>query len=305
MEFNNYHIPVLLDEVINALNLKPEQTVVDATFGGGGHSREIAKKIGNGTLVCIDQDREALANGGIRGVRTELVHDNFSNINGVLKDLGIDKVDAILADLGVSNHQIDTPERGFSYTKDAPLDMRMDMGQQRTAWHVVNQYKTENLERIIRDYGEERYAKRISEAITKARPIETTLQLAKVIQNAVPGNYYQTGGHPAKRTFQAIRIAVNDELAILEKFVKDATNCLKPKGRLAIITFHSLEDRIVKQTMKHLATECICPPKTPKCICNHHATLKILTKKPTEATETEQKANPRSQSAKLRTAEKI
>ena len=308
MEFK--HIPVLVDEIIEGLNLTSNKIIVDATVGGGGHSKLITDKITGGTLICIDKDPVAIEHTktklqNAKQVKIEFVHSDFVNITSVLDDLGIEKIDAILADLGVSSHQIDTAERGFSYMNDAPLDMRMDTTKTKTAHHVVNLYKPEQLLQIIRDYGEERYAKRIMEAIVTARPINTTLQLAEIIKSAVPGSYYKTGGHPAKRTFQAIRIEVNNELEIIEKFIKDATSRLNKKGRIAIITFHSLEDRIVKQTFKLLSTDCICPPRTPICICKHRATLKTLTKKPIEPTPSELKNNPRSHSAKLRIAEKL
>lgn len=303
------HTPVLLKETIEALNAKAGMTVIDATAGGGGHSREIAKKLGtNGTLICIDQDVEAInaiKNEKFVTAKTHLINSNFSQISQILSELNIDNTDAILADLGVSSHQIDTNERGFSYTKDAPLDMRMDTTQKRDAYHVVNNYTSARLLEVIENYGEERFAKRITEAIVKARPIKTTGQLAKIIQEAVPGNYYKTGGHPAKRTFQAIRIEVNRELEILEKFVTDAAKSLKIGGRLAIITFHSLEDRIIKQTMKQLSLTCTCPPKSPKCICNTIPLLKVITKKPILPTTDEISNNPRAASAKLRIAEKI
>ena len=300
-----HHIPVLLSEVIEALNLKAGKTVVDATVGGAGHSRQIAKLITGGTLICIDKDRAAIEHSQLILKDAKFVHSDFVHIAKVLDDLGIEKVDAILADLGVSSHQIDTAERGFSYMSDAPLDMRMDKTQRLTAYDVVNAYPAERLLCIIRDFGEERYARRITEAIVKSRPINTTLELAEVCKSAVPGNYYKTGGHPAKRTFQAIRIHVNGELDSIEKFIKDGTSRLAKGGRIAIISFHSLEDRIVKQTFKTLSTDCLCPPRIPMCICGHRATLKILTKKPIEPTDAETKTNPRSHSAKLRVAERI
>jgi len=300
MAFN--HISVLLNETIDALNLKPKMTVVDATVGGGGHSTEIQKKIPGGKIIALDKDIAAIEHTKTKLTNAEFHNTDFVNITEVLDGR---KVDAIMADLGVSSHQIDTADRGFSYMNDAPLDMRMNQSQTKTAHHVVNVYKPEDLFKIIRDYGEERYAKRITDAIVNSRPIETTLQLAEIIRKAVPGNYYKTGGHPAKRTFQAIRIEVNNELGVIEKFITDSVNSLNKGGRIAIITFHSLEDRIVKQTFKHLATDCLCPPRTPICICHNKAKLKIITKKPIEPTEEEQKINPRSQSAKLRVAEKV
>jgi len=300
------HIPVLLDEVIEALNLSKGKTVVDATVGGAGHSRAIAKQIPGGTLVCLDKDKAAIEHSqSVLKNDAKLIHSDFVHVGKVLDQLGIKKIDAVLADLGVSSHQIDTAERGFSYMTDAPLDMRMNREADLTAEKVVNIYPAERLLCIIRDFGEERYARRITEAILKARPIKTTLELAEVCKSAVPGNYFKTGGHPAKRTFQAIRIHVNNELDSIEKFIKDSTARLVKGGRIAIISFHSLEDRIVKQTFKKLSTDCLCPPRTPMCICGHKATLKTLTKKPIEPSEAELKTNPRSHSAKLRVAERI
>lgn len=313
-----HHIPVLFDEVIDALNLKNGKTVVDATVGGAGHSTEIAKKITGGTLICFDKDIAAIEHSQFilektrasegsndTGLEIKFAHSDFAEIAKKLGDFGIQKVDAILADLGVSSHQIDSSIRGFSYMTDAPLDMRMNQSADLSAYHVVNLYPQEKLFTLVRDYGEERYARRIAENIVAARPINTTLELAEIIKSAVPGNYYKTGGHPAKRTFQAIRIEVNNELGCIEKFIRDGVSMLKKGGRIAIISFHSLEDRIVKQTFKRLSSDCLCPPRTPMCICGHKATLKILTKKPIEPTEAETKANPRSHSAKLRVAERI
>ena len=307
------HVTVLLKETTEGLNLRPNSTVVDATVGGGGHAQEILERIPGGKLVCIDKDISAIEHSKTkltnanRGQDTELIfmHSDFVKIADILEENNIQKVDAIVADLGVSSHQIDTVERGFSYMNDAELDMRMDVSQTKTAHHVVNLYKPEELFRITRDFGEERYAKRITEAIVKNRPVKTTLQLSEIIKDAVPGNYYKTGGHPAKRTFQAIRIEVNGELEIIEKFIVDSVEKLEKGGRIAIITFHSLEDRIVKQTFKHLERQCICPPRTPICICQNKASLKIITKKPIEPSEEEIKNNSRSGSAKLRIAEKV
>jgi len=309
-----YHIPVMLMEVLNGLDEcirrkdKENKVVVDCTAGGMGHSSQIAKKLEssvNSKLICIDKDIEAINQNQHRVTEIKadavFVNDGFENIKNILNG---EKVDVILADLGVSNHQIDTPNRGFSYMKDGDLDMRMDVNQKRDAYHIVNNYTPERLYEIIKEFGEEKFAKSISAAIVKARPLKTTLELSKVIQSAVPGNYFKTGGHPAKRTFQAIRIEVNRELDILEKFVRDAVECLKPHGRLMVITFHSLEDRIVKQTMKELSTECLCPPKSPKCICGHRATVEVITRKPMLPTDEEMKINPRSISAKLRIAQK-
>jgi len=309
-----YHTPVLLKEVINGLDeciggeVTAPKIVVDATAGGMGHSSAIAKTLAkNGTLICIDRDIDAIANKDcVKGECKKIfVRDNYVNISNILRVEGIDKVDMIFADLGVSSHQIDDQTRGFSYTKDGPLDMRMDRDQKRDAYHVVNNYSIERLTKIISEYGEERYAKQIATAIVAARPVKTTSELSKIITDAVPKSYYKTGGHPAKRTFQAIRIEVNDELVNLEKFIRDSVECLKPNGRIMIITFHSLEDRIVKQIFKDLSLNCVCPPKTPKCICGHKRSLEILTKKPVLPTEDEIAGNPRAASAKLRMGVKI
>ena len=304
-KLNFKHVPVLLSECLDALNLKKNAVVVDATLGGAGHSREIIKKIGGGTLIGLDRDTAALQfSAGVLdtadNVEIRLVKCNFCDIAEILKGLGVDQVDAILADFGVSSYQIDTPERGFSYTQDAPLDMRMDTDATKTADTVVNGYPEAKLADLIFNYGEERYARRIAAAIVAARPIRSTGHLVDVIKNAVPAGYGKTGGHPAKRTFQAIRIEVNQELDSIQKFLDGAIEMLKPNGRLAVISFHSLEDRIVKQTFKRAATDCLCPPKTPQCICGHRASVKVLTKKPICPTIEETKSNPRSASAKLR-----
>lgn len=301
---NFQHVPVLLHECLDALQLKKNMVVVDATLGGAGHSREIVKKISGGTLIGLDRDTTALrfsANVLAEApVEVRLIKCNFCDIADILQSLGIKQVDAILADFGVSSHQIDTQERGFSYTQDAPLDMRMDTDESRTADTVVNSYPEGKLADIIWEYGEERYARRIAAAIVASRPIKSTGHLVEVIKNAVPSGYGKTGGHPAKRTFQAIRIEVNQELESIQKFLDGAIQMLKPNGRLAVISFHSLEDRIVKQTFKRAATDCVCPPKIPQCICHHQATVKLLTKKPICPTIEETISNPRSSSAKLR-----
>ena len=306
----DYHVPVMLMEVLNGLDecfrgkSENNKMVVDCTAGGMGHSSQIAQKLCQGDkLICIDKDIDAinLNRHKVQGCEARFVNDGFENITKILNG---DKADFILADLGVSSFQIDNASRGFSYMREGRLDMRMQQDATRDAWHVVNHYTQSRLEEIIREYGEEKHAKLIASGIVKARPIDTTTQLSKVITDAVPGGYYKTGGHPAKRTFQAIRIEVNRELDILEQFVRDAVDCLKPDGRLAVITFHSLEDRIVKQTLKELNTDCLCPPKTPRCICGHTATVDIITRKPILPTEHEMKINPRSISAKLRIAQK-
>ncbi len=307
---NFKHIPVLLHECLESLQLKKNMVVVDATLGGAGHSREVVKQISGGTLIGLDRDTTALQFSAqilatAPNVEIRLIKCNFCDIADVLLSLGIKGVDAILADFGVSSYQIDTPERGFSYTQNAPLDMRMDTDATKTANTVVNSYPEGRLADVIFQYGEERYARRIAAAIVAARPIRSTGHLVEVIKNAVPSGYGKTGGHPAKRTFQAIRIEVNQELESIEKFLHGAIRMLKPNGRLAVISFHSLEDRIVKQVFKKEATDCLCPPKIPQCICGHHATVKLLTKKPICPTIEETKSNPRSSSAKLRVVCKL
>ena len=320
------HVPVLFHETVNAVdNLDDTKIVVDGTLGGGGHSAEIILRFAPKELIGIDQDLSAIDSASKRIAELQNtnfapprpkavftpVHSNFSNIKNILKNhLGEDgKVDAIIADLGVSSHQIDNAERGFSYMQDAPLDMRMDTSKaMATAYDVVNNWTESRLGEIIREYGEDRWWKKIAGDIVKAReiaPIETTAQLSKICVDAVPGAYFRTGGHPAKRTFQAIRIAVNAELDALEKFIFDAVDCLYRGGRIAVITFHSLEDRIVKQAFKKMATDCLCPPKTPMCICGHRATLDIITRKPILPSSEEIESNSRSGSAKLRVAQRI
>ena len=304
------HIPVMLSECIKGMKLKPGMTVVDATIGGAGHSAEIVKHIAGGTLVGFDRDTAAIHESkkqlkNTDGVEIRLIKANFADIADNLAAAGIEKVDAILADFGVSSYQIDNAERGFSYMHDGELDMRMDTDGGHTAADIVNDYPEKKLADIIFNYGEERYANRIAQAIVANRPITRTLQLSDIIKDAVPSGYGKTGGHPAKRTFQAIRIAVNNELDNIEKFLAGALSVLKPKGRLAVITFHSLEDRIVKQKFKLEAAYCICDKDMPQCVCGHQASVKIITKKPIEPAEDEIKNNPRSGSAKLRVAEKI
>lgn len=300
------HKSVLLDECIDALDVKSDGIYVDCTAGGGGHSAKILDKLGCGMLVAIDKDQDALAvckerlsKGNVR-----FVHSDFKNICQVLDELGIDKVDGILADLGVSSYQIDNPERGFSYmADDAPLDMRMDTEQTLTAMDVVNTYSEQALYAIIRDYGEEKFAKSIAHSIVLQRqksPIGTCGQLVAVIDKSVPRSARAKGGHPAKRTFQALRIEVNKELDGLEEFVTNAVKRLNPNGRLAVITFHSLEDRVVKHTLNDLATDCVCPPNLPVCVCNHRSQGSLVNKKPILPSPQEQQDNPRSQSAKLR-----
>jgi 16S rRNA (cytosine1402-N4)-methyltransferase len=309
MEF--HHVSVLLDEVLEGLDIKEDGIYVDGTLGGAGHSKEIVKRLTTGRLVGIDQDENALEKS--REVlkeymdKVDLVHSNYVNIKEVLENLNIEKVDGILLDLGVSSHQLDTEERGFSHNKDAALDMRMDTTSEFSAWDVVNTYSVEELTRIFLEYGEEKWGKRIAEFIVEERsekPIDTTLELVTVIKKAIPKKVRMEGHHPAKKTFQAIRIEVNGELDVLKRAIWDMVQCLKPGGRLAIITFHSLEDRIVKEQFKELYKDCICPPEFPTCICDKRREIKIITKKPIVAGKEELNHNPRSRSAKLRVAER-
>lgn len=308
MEFK--HVSVLLEETIESLNIKEDGIYIDGTLGGAGHTKEILKKLENGLLIGIDQDLDALTNAKtiLKDYKNvHLSHNNFSNIKEVLKELGIESVDGIMMDLGVSSYQLDTGERGFSYMKDAPLDMRMDRQGDLSAYEVVNNYSEKELGEVIRDYGEERFAKRIAGFIVNEREvskIKTTFELVDIIKKAIPARFRRTGPHPAKRTFQAIRIEVNKELEILKDTINDSVDVLKPGGRLAMITFHSLEDRIVKHTYKKLSDPCECPKALP-CVCGKKPIIKILTKKPIGPSEEELKINPRSRSAKLRVLEKI
>lgn len=309
MTFN--HVSVMSNEVVDAIVTNPSGIYVDCTLGGGGHSKLIASKLDpEGMIIGIDQDAEAIEAAKLRladvGCQVQIVHSNFSRLDDVLDDLGADKVDGILFDLGVSSHQIDTAERGFSYMHNAPLDMRMDRSQNLTAYDVLNTYDEESLYKIFHEYGEERFSNRIARAIINARkdkPIDTTGELVKLIEKAVPF-INKKSGHPAKRVFQAVRIEVNNELNILNDTVQSAVNHLKSGGRIAIITFHSLEDRIIKNTFKTMASDCICPKNFPVCVCNHKAEIKILGKQITAA-DSELENNPRAKSAKLRVAEKI
>lgn len=306
------HVSVLLNEVIEGLNIKEDGIYVDGTLGGAGHSLEIIKKLNNGKLIGIDQDLNALAKA--KEVlqeyedKTIFVHSNYENIENVLLNLGINKVDGILLDLGVSSHQLDEETRGFSHNKDARLDMRMDETSSFTAWDVVNKYSQDELEKIIWNYGEDRWAKRIAEFIVeerKASPIDTTFELVSVIKKAIPKKVRMEGHHPAKKTFQAIRIEVNRELDVLIDSIPKMCNMLNIGGRLAIITFHSLEDRIVKDSFKELYKDCICPQSVPKCMCDKKREIEIITRKPIIPTQNEININPRSRSAKLRVAEKL
>ena len=306
-----HHVSVLLDECIEGLNIKPDGIYVDGTLGGAGHSYHIAERLTTGRLIGIDRDPVALKAAGERlspfADRVTLVHSNFCRMGQVLQELGISGVDGILLDLGVSSPQLDYGSRGFSYMTDAPLDMRMDNGDALSADTVVNTWSYEELKRILYDYGEERYAPAIAAAIVRKReisPIRTTLELVDVIRSAMPPAALREKQHPAKRTFQAIRIAVNDELNSVSKAMDAAIPCLNPGGRLAVITFHSLEDRIVKNAMAAAAKGCICPPEFPVCVCGRKPQVTVLTRKPIVSGEEELERNPRARSAKLRICEK-
>jgi 16S rRNA (cytosine1402-N4)-methyltransferase len=307
-----YHVSVLLQECLDGLDIKPDGIYVDGTLGGAGHSSCIAARLTTGRLIGIDRDPVALKAAGERlqpfADRVTLVHSNFSEVRQVLDDLGIEAVDGILLDLGVSSPQLDEAQRGFSYMLDAPLDMRMDGGAALSAHEVVNTWSQDELKRILYDYGEERYAPQIAAAICRRRAdktIETTLELADIIRAAMPAAALREKQHPAKRSFQAIRIAVNDELGAVETVMKTAVSCLNPGGRLAIITFHSLEDRIVKNGMVAASKGCTCPPNFPVCVCGNKPKVKLITRKPITASEEELERNPRSRSAKLRVCEKL
>ena len=307
-----HHVSVLLDECIEGLNIKPDGFYVDGTLGGAGHSSQIAKRLTTGRLIGIDRDPVALKAAGERlapyADRVTLVHSNFCEIAQVLEDLNIEGVDGILLDLGVSSPQLDDGSRGFSYMADAPLDMRMNSEDTLSAYDVVNSWSFEELKRILFDYGEERYAPKIASAICKKReekPIETTLELVDVIRGAMPAQALREKQHPAKRSFQAIRIAVNDELGSVEKVMKDAIPCLNHGGRLAVITFHSLEDRLVKTAMASAAQGCTCPPSFPVCVCGKKPQVQVITRKPIVSTDEELERNPRARSAKLRVCEKV
>lgn len=307
-----YHVPVLLEACLNGLAIRPDGIYVDGTVGGAGHSGEIARRLSSGRLIGIDRDETALAAARARlapfGSRVTLTHGNFRDLCAVLDGLGIDRVDGVLLDLGVSSPQLDDGARGFSYMADAPLDMRMDRGDTLTACTVVNTWSQDALRQMLYEYGEERYAPQISAAICRRRaqsPITTTLELVEIIRSAMPPSALREKQHPAKRSFQAIRIAVNDELAAAREGVEAAIGRLAPGGRLAVITFHSLEDRIVKAAMNAAAQGCTCPPEFPVCICGKRPKVKLVTRKPVTATETELEANPRARSAKLRVCEKL
>ena len=306
------HVSVLLRETIEGLNIRPDGIYADGTLGGGGHASEVAARLTEGgRLIGIDQDADAIAAATERlkpfGDRVTIVRDNYVNMKHVLADLGIEAVDGICLDLGVSSYQLDTAERGFSYMEDAPLDMRMDRRADRTAADLVNDCTEQELFRIIRDYGEDRFAKNIAKHIVKARErkaIRTTGELADIIRGAIPMKIQVTGGHPAMRTFQALRIALNGELQVLEDSIDEMIGLLKPGGRICIITFHSLEDRIVKNGFRRNESPCTCPPGFPVCVCGKKSRGTVVTKKPILPTEEETEENPRSRSAKLRIFER-
>lgn len=311
MEF--VHIPVLLNQTIENLNIKPGGVYVDCTLGGAGHSSEIAKRIyPKGTLIGIDQDQNAIdaAKLKLEPYKGSVVYvkDNFRNLKKAIIDSGFEKVDGILMDIGVSSHQLDEEDRGFSYMHDGPLDMRMDITRPVTAESLVNTADFNELKSIIRDYGEEKWADRIAKFICQEREkyrISTTYQLVEIIKMAIPAAARREGGHPAKRTFQALRIAVNEELDVLEAALYDAIEMLNTGGRLVVITFHSLEDRIVKNIFNQMEKPCTCPSRIPICVCGKEPQLKVLTRKPVTADEEELEYNSRSKSAKLRAAERV
>ncbi len=306
------HLPVLLHECIEGLDIKPEGIYLDGTLGRAGHSREIAKRLTTGRLICVDRDQAALDAAQERlgpwMDRVSLVHSNFCEIDTILDGLEIPAVDGMLFDLGVSSPQLDDASRGFSYMADAPLDMRMDQSDTLTARTVVNEWPREELRRIFSQYGEERYAGPIAAAIERRRaerPIETTLELVEVIRSAMPGKALKEKQHPAKRCFQAIRIAVNDELSSVDRMLQSAVPRLKPGGRLAVISFHSLEDRIVKNALAGFAKGCTCPPDFPVCVCGKKPVIRLVSRKPIVSGAEELEVNPRARSAKLRVAEKL
>ena len=311
MEFQ--HKSVLLQECIDALNIRPDGIYLDGTLGGAGHSSQIARRLTEGgRLIGVDRDRTALAAAKERlapyADRVTLVHSNFAEIDAILDSLGIPAVDGMLFDLGVSSPQLDDASRGFSYMADAPLDMRMDKDDALTAGEVVNTWPQGELRRILYDYGEERYAPQIAAAICRARekaPVETTLELVDIIRSAMPAQALREKQHPAKRSFQAIRIAVNDELGAVSRMMQAAVGRLNPGGRLAVITFHSLADRIVKSEMQQAARGCTCPPEFPVCVCGKKPLVKLVTRKPIVSGPAELEENPRARSAKLRVAEKL
>ena len=310
IEFSHYS--VLLNECMNGLDIKPNGIYVDGTAGGAGHSSEIAKRLEDGRLIAIDQDETAVAVATQRlnalGKNTTVVRNNFCEIATVCRELGIEGIDGVLLDLGVSSYQLDTAERGFSYSADAPLDMRMDNRRALSAYEVVNTYSEQALKKILFEYGEERFSPQIAAAIVRARekkPIESTAELSDIVKYAIPSAAREGGHHPAKRSFQAIRIEVNAELDVIEPAIRDAVALLNKGGRIAIITFHSLEDRIVKQAFASLAAGCTCPKNFPICVCGNKPKVKVVTRKPILPSREELEENPRSRSAKLRIAEKL
>ena len=311
MEENFNHVPVLLNECIEGLNIKPDGVYVDCTLGGGGHSGEIAKRLTTGRLISIDKDEDAIAYSKKRleayKDKITFVHDDFKNIESILKNLSVSSIDGVLADLGVSSYQIDVAERGFSYMKDAPLDMRMDREQSLSAYDVVNKYSEKELLRVLYEYGEESNARNIVRNIIAARekePIKTTSELAELVSKSYPPKERYKHGNPAKKTFQAIRIEVNNELAGLQDFIYDLALRLKKGGRMCVITFHSLEDRIVKHAFIELEKDCVCDKKLPVCVCNKRREAIIITKKPILG-EKEKEVNKRAESAKLRIIERV
>lgn len=306
------HKPVMLNECIEMLNIVPSGIYVDGTLGGAGHSLEIVKRLDSGELIAFDQDIEAIENAKIKLKAYEdkviLIHDNFRNIKKSLEDIDIFRINGLLLDLGVSSYQLDSPERGFSYRYDAPLDMRMNQSSQISAKYIVNTYSEEDLKRIIRDYGEEKWASRIAQFIVEERmkkPIDTTGELVQIIKAAIPKKAREEDQHPAKRTFQAIRIETNHELDVIYDVLESAVELLLPGGVISVITFHSLEDRIVKNFFRDESTGCICPPEIPVCVCNHQARLRLAHRKPLVPSEEELRENPRSRSAKVRGAIKL
>lgn len=313
MEERYEHRPVLLEECIHALNIRPDGIYIDGTLGRGGHSEQIVQRLTEGgRLICIDRDRQALKEGGARLApwreRITFLHGNFGDLAELLDEAGISEADGMLFDLGVSSPQLDDPSRGFSYQHDAPLDMRMDREDALTAWTVVNQWPREELRRILSQYGEERYAGSIAAAIERARassPIETTGQLVEIIRGALPAAALREKQHPAKRSFQGIRIAVNDELTAVSRMLQAAVPRLRSGGRLAVISFHSLEDRIVKSELAAEAKGCTCPPEFPVCVCGKTPRIRLISRKPILPGGRELEENPRARSAKLRVAEKI
>lgn len=313
MEF--HHLPVLLNECLDGLAIRPDGVYLDCTLGGAGHSSEILKRLDGGRLIGVDRDADAIEAASTRlaglnpNAEFTAVRGNFHDAKALLAALDVEKIDGVLADLGVSSHQLDVRERGFSYHDDAPLDMRMDAAQTLTAREIVNAWDEEALTRILRDYGEENWARQIARVICDRRkdaPIETTSQLVEIIDAAIPKKFRsKDGSHPARRAFQALRIAVNDELDPLEQSIRDLTDLLSPGGRICIITFHSLEDRIVKNVFRNMADPCTCPKSLPVCVCGKKPVVQLVTRKPVSASPEELEANPRARSANLRIAEKL